>query len=107
MIARKHIAAALIGAATLAITPLVLAADGQPKQSAGEYASDAVVTTKVKAALVAEKELSALDISVETIEGVTTLTGDVETSAHKDLAGRVTGGVDGVRQVNNDLKVKK
>lgn len=83
----------------------VAASDMQSKQSVGEYASDAVVTTKVKAAMVAEKDLSALDVAAETNNGVVTLTGTVATAAQAEAAARVTRGVEGVKQVENKLKV--
>ncbi|MCB5363240.1 BON domain-containing protein [Pusillimonas sp. CC-YST705] len=79
--------------------------DGKPAQSVGEYASDAAVTTKVKAAFVGQKELSALEISVETNNGVTTLSGTVGTPAEIELAERVAADVEGVKQVDNQLKV--
>lgn len=79
--------------------------NGKPKQSVGEYASDTVVTTKVKAAIVADKSLSALDIAVETNNGVVTLTGTVATAAQSDAATHAARGVEGVKQVKNELKV--
>jgi len=74
-------------------------------QSVGEYTSDAVVTTKVKAAIVADKTLSALDIKVETLNGVVTLTGTVGTARQTEHAAQVARGVKGVKQVVNDIQV--
>ncbi|KOF54362.1 MULTISPECIES: BON domain-containing protein [unclassified Achromobacter] len=102
---RKLIAAAALGTGA-AFSCIALAADdGKPKQSVGEYASDAAITTKVKAAFVADKQLSALDIAVETNNGVTTLTGTVGTAAEADHAAQVTRAIEGVKQVKNDIKV--
>ena len=102
----KLIAASALGL-SMAVGSVAMAAsgDGQSKQSVGEYASDAVITTKVKAAIVAEKDLSALDIAAETNNGVVTLTGTVATAAQADAAARVTRGVEGVKQVENKVKV--
>lgn len=75
------------------------------KQSAGEYAADAMITTKVKAAFVADTSLSALDISVETQDGNVMLTGTVGTDAEIKQAAETAGGVEGVKQVQNDLTV--
>lgn len=106
MKARQLIAAVTLGVGSVAMATAYAAdADNKPKQSVGEYTSDAVVTTKVKAAIVAEKSLSALDIAVETNNGVTTLTGTVGSAAQSDDATRVTRGVEGVKQVKNELKV--
>ncbi|ASC63187.1 BON domain-containing protein [Achromobacter denitrificans] len=102
---RKLTAAAALGLGA-AFTSIAFAADdGKPKQSVGEYASDATVTTKIKAAFVADKQLSALDIAVETNAGVATLTGTVGTAAEADHAATVTRGVEGVKQVMNNIKV--
>ncbi|MFC4277632.1 BON domain-containing protein [Achromobacter aloeverae] len=105
MQARKLIAAATLGLGA-AVTSIAYAADdGKPKQSVGEYTSDAVVTTKVKSEIVGSPALSALDIAVETNNGVVTLTGSVASAAQSDEATRVTRGVKGVTQVKNNLKV--
>ncbi|KDC67784.1 BON domain-containing protein [Bordetella bronchiseptica] len=102
---RKLFVATLIGA-TAAIGSLAHAAgEDKPKQSVGEYASDATVTTKVKAAFVADKSLSALDIAVETNNGVVTLTGTVGTATEADQAATVARDVEGVKQVMNNIKV--
>jgi hyperosmotically inducible protein len=105
---RQIFIAAVLGLSTAAL-PAAYAADtttnGKPKQSAGEYASDTVVTTKVKAAIVADKSLSALDIAVVTNNGIVTLTGTVASSKQSDAATHAARGVEGVKQVKNDLKV--
>ncbi len=108
MSARKYLAAIALGTATVLTAPMAMANNhgDNKKQSAGEYVDDAVVTTKIRAAIVAEKNLSNFDIGVETIDGVTTLTGAVDTDEQKQAAERVTKEVEGVRRVNNDLKVK-
>jgi hyperosmotically inducible protein len=102
---RKLIAAAALGTGAVFTSMAFAADDGKPKQSVGEYASDATVTTKVKAAIVADKQLSALDIAVETNNGVATLTGSVGSSAEADHAATVARGVEGVKQVMNNIKV--
>jgi hyperosmotically inducible protein len=104
---RQIFIAAVLGLSTAAL-PAAYAADttnGKPKQSVGEYASDTVVTTKVKAAIVADKSLSALDIAVATNNGIVTLTGTVASSTQSDAATHAARGVEGVKQVKNDLKV--
>ncbi len=73
----------------------------------GEYVSDAAITGKgkVKAALIADKDLSALDVAVETNNGVVTLTDTVGTTAQANKSAVVTRGVEGVKQVNTNVKV--
>lgn len=102
---RKLMTATALGASVL-FSAGAFAADAEaPKQSVGEYASDAMVTTKVKAAFVADDTLGALDIAVETNDGVVTLTGTVGTEAEVEQAARVARDIEGVKQVSNDIKV--
>lgn len=107
MTIRKLIIATAITTGTLmgSISTVSYAANHNSQQSAGEYASDAVITTKVKGAFVAQSALSALDISVETINGNVTLSGTVGSEAEVELANHVARGVEGVKHVSNDLKV--
>ena len=67
---------------------------------------DTVLTTRVKASLLAEKDISSLSISVETYEGRVQLSGFVGSSDIASRAGRVTAGVVGVRAVHNAISVK-
>jgi len=68
--------------------------------------SDTWITTKVKAGLLAESDVSGLDISVETANGTVSLSGDVETQAQIDRASAVAREIEGVRAVDaKQLKV--
>jgi len=68
--------------------------------------ADSVITTKVKAALLAEKGVPSTAISVETYEGLVLLSGFIDSSAIKDKASRVAAGISGVKRVQNNLVVK-
>jgi len=105
MTLRKLAVATSVGAGILLGAAAQAAESEAPKQSMGEYASDAVITTKVKAAFVADETLSALDIAVETTGGTVTLTGTVGTEAEVEQAARVARDVEGVKQVQNEIKV--
>ena len=72
----------------------------------GDYMSDSAITTKVKAALLTEKNLKSLGIGVETSNGVVTLSGNVPSSAEIKQAEDVTKHVKGVKDVHNDLHLK-
>lgn len=76
-------------------------------QSVKEYADDAMVTSAVKAKLLADSEVSGLKVSVETQDGVVQLTGDVESQAEATQAENIAKGVDDVQSVKNDLVIKK
>nr|WP_246013286.1 BON domain-containing protein [Pigmentiphaga humi] len=75
-------------------------------QSADEYVSDAAITTKVKAALVSAKDVSAADVNVETFRRTVQLSGFVDSSAQINRAVEIARGVEGVQSVKNDLRVK-
>ncbi|MEH6436153.1 BON domain-containing protein [Massilia sp. DD77] len=68
--------------------------------------SDAAITSKVKASLVAEPDLSGMKIDVDTEKGVVMLSGFVESKAEADKAVRVAKGVEGVTKVKSTIKVK-
>jgi hyperosmotically inducible periplasmic protein len=68
--------------------------------------SDSIITARVKAALLAEKGIPSLSISVETYEGGVQLTGFVKAPEIVSRAGRVTASVSGVRTVNNNITVR-
>jgi osmotically-inducible protein OsmY len=67
---------------------------------------DAEITTKVKAELFAEPGLKSLQISVDTIGGVVTLTGTVDSKANSDKAKARTMAISGVKDVNDHLVIK-
>lgn len=73
--------------------------------SAGEYTEDAATTTRIKAALVLNKQVSALDIHVETNRNNVILTGRVPSENDKRVAGEVVQGTKGVAAVTNNLQV--
>lgn len=75
-------------------------------EGTGEYVDDAVITTKVKAAIVAEPTLKATEINVETYKGTVQLSGFVSSTAAAAKAAEVTRGVKGVQSVKNDLRLK-
>jgi len=76
------------------------------QDSTGEYIDDASITTKVKSVMVADTEVSALHISVETIKGVVHLTGSANTPHEYDKAAMIARNVAGVKSVDNDIHIK-
>lgn len=78
----------------------------QQHQSASEYIDDAIITTKVKAALFNAPDLSAAEINVETYNGEVQLSGFVSTKNQINEAIQVAQKVDGVKKVKNSLLVK-
>lgn len=66
---------------------------------------DTEVTAKVKGALLGEPGLKSMQISVDTIGGVVTLTGMVDSQANSDKASARAMTIDGVENVVNKLVV--
>jgi hyperosmotically inducible protein len=78
------------------------------ERSTGQVIDDATITTKVKASFVADPQVSALAITVETNNGVVTLSGVVESEAERQRAIQLAQGMEGVTRVDaNKLLVKR
>lgn len=73
--------------------------------SMGEKMDDATITTKVKMKLLGNRATSALKTSVDTTDGVVTLTGTATTAAEKELATKLAEEIDGVKSVNNQMQI--
>lgn len=76
---------------------------GEQGLRAGVAIEDTEITAKVKASIFAEPGLRTLQISVDTIKGVVTLTGSVDVPSSSDKAGKLAAAVAGVRNVENKL----
>lgn len=68
--------------------------------------SDSEITAKVKAAVFAEPGLKTLQISVDTVNGVVTLSGSVDSQPNSERAKALAGAVSGVKGVENRLVLK-
>ena len=95
-------------AAEKAGTKLNQASDNLSEQTTktGVALEDGAITAKVKAAILGESGLKSLDINVDTVNGVVTLAGKVDTQANSDKANQIAGGVSEVKQVKNQLEIK-
>ena len=76
------------------------------RESTGEYIDSAAITAKVKRELIQNKNVSALDVSVETYKGVVLLSGFVKSSKEKELAEKLARKVEGVKKVKNQLNLR-
>lgn len=70
-----------------------------------ERLDDAWITTKVQSQYYLDTDVSGRRIDVTTAEGVVTLTGEVRTDAERNLALRIARDTEGVRSVNDQLRV--
>ena len=73
---------------------------------ATQKVGDAAITGSVKTALIAEPNLSALKIDVDTVGGVVTLNGTVDNADQKARALSIAQGVSGVVSVKDNLTMK-
>jgi hyperosmotically inducible protein len=66
---------------------------------------DSWLTSKTKIALFADERVKGRQVSVETLDGVVTLRGKVDSDEAKAAAASIAGGIEGVTSVRNDLQV--
>jgi hyperosmotically inducible protein len=79
---------------------------GAQTSKAGVAIDDSEITSKVKAAIFAEPGLKTLQISVDTVKGVVTLSGSVDSQSISNRAKELANAVAGVQDVENRLVVK-
>lgn len=68
--------------------------------------ADSVITTKVKALFIKDKEVSFRTIEVKTVNGVVHLTGTAKSKQEADKAESMARDVKGVNSVQNDIRVQ-
>ena len=95
----------------LVIAALVAAAagcaqGGGARESTGQYVDDSVITTRVKSAMVADKDVSAMNINVTTLKGEVQLSGFANSSTEAQKAVSIARNVPGVKSVKNDIRVR-
>ena len=82
---------------------------GAAAEKAGDTAKrkieDAAVTASVKARLIADPDVKAVSIDVDTVAGRVTLRGTAKSAAQRDAAERIARGAEGVVSVDNRIVV--
>ncbi len=76
------------------------------RMQAASYVEDSVITAKVKAALLKQRQLKSLDVSVETYRGHVLLSGFVDDAKQRARAIQVASSVKGVVGVRDGLALK-
>ena len=110
--------AALLAAAAFAGAPALAAEDKdsgvmhkaadkakETTREAKTEVTDSWVTSKAKIALFSDSRVKGRQIKVETMKGMVTLRGKVDSEDAKSAAGEVVKGVEHVKGVKNDLQV--
>jgi hyperosmotically inducible protein len=68
---------------------------------------DGWLTGKIETVYTLNRHLNAFAINTDVENGIVHLTGMVESDIDRDLAGEIAKGIDGVVEVQNDLKVEQ
>jgi hyperosmotically inducible protein len=68
-------------------------------KTAQEALSDGGLTAKIKAKMALDDTVKALDLNIDTVDGVVTVTGKVRTSAERDRALALARETNGVKRV--------
>jgi hyperosmotically inducible protein len=75
--------------------------------SVGNKVDDGITTARIKAALLADPAIRSLDIRVVTRVNAVQLSGFVNNQQQMDRAIQVAAAIEGVRQVSNEMLIKK
>lgn len=99
---RSAVKVAAVAAATLLVSGCNLI---KGKETTGEYVDDATLTARAKAALVADKNVSATDFNLDVYQGNVTITGVAKSSEEARRAEADVRKVRGVKGVKNATRV--
>ncbi len=91
---------------SLMLAALMGCASTPKHESTGQYIDDTAITTKVKAAILDDPTLKVAEINVETFKGAVQLSGFVRSPENITRAVEVARGIDGVKSVKNDMRLK-
>jgi hyperosmotically inducible protein len=102
---------AMTVAIAIAVSAGAVFAQTEPEEQttsndATEVVTDAWITSKVKADLLAADEVSGTAINVDTKDGRVTLNGNVKSQEEADKAVARAKKIEGVKQVTSKLKVE-
>jgi len=74
-------------------------------EKAREAIGDAAITTKVKAKFATDRDVSAMNIKVDTDNGVVKLSGNAKSQDEANKAAEIAKSTEGVMSVTNDIRV--
>lgn len=78
---------------------------GDDGRRSDQPVNDTWITTKVKSSLLADTDVAGLDIDVDTVNGVVTLSGRVDQQAQIEHATRIARDIEGVTDVRTTALV--
>ena len=100
------ITATLVGCKRQEASTTGVAAPAPPPISIGTEIDDAVITTRVKSALMGDPDVKGFDIKAETRKGTVQLSGFVDSQIAVDRALAVVKRVEGIKGVDNSMSIK-
>jgi hyperosmotically inducible protein len=77
------------------------------RSRAGKVVDDAWITAKVKALLLNDEAIKGAEVEVQTHQGLVLLSGQVDRASQIARAENLARGVEGVKMVSNDLRVRR
>lgn len=78
----------------------------ETSRSTRTYIDDKTISTKLEAQLAQDSITQAIQVEVETYKGVVQLSGFVDSAQKKDKVEQIARGVTGVKDVENNLKLR-
>lgn len=99
----RLIAAALVATSVFSVAGCAVTRD---QSTVGQYVDDTAITTQVKAKFAESPVVSAMAISVETLNGVVQLSGFAKNDTERNAAGSIARDVPNVKAVRNNIVVK-
>src|SRR5271163_1558770 len=104
MIELRHLKRMLV--VPVLVLGLAACAMFEGRESAGQYVDDATITSKVKEAFVADPHVQAMQVNVETMQGVVQLSGFVDSAKTEQRAVQLAQQVKGVKSVSDTIIVR-
>ncbi len=98
----RRVAVALALAASMSACSVA-----RDQETVGAYVDDAKITADIKTKMASDKDVAATSIGVETLNGVTQLSGFAKSQVEKERASEIAHHAKGVRAVRNDIVVRQ
>lgn len=95
----------LRGLAVALVAGALGAAGCSTTRSAGTTIDDSWITTRIKSKLAADPDVRKMNVSVQTDEGIVTLTGRAENETERQEAVKLTRNAEGVLSVRDLIEV--
>jgi osmotically-inducible protein OsmY len=102
-----HIRTTLIAAMTaVALLTTAGCAVQRGQETVGAYVDDAGMTALIKSRFIENKQVDAVSIKVETLNGTVMLSGFAKSATERNTAESIARGVSGVKSVRNEIAVR-